>query len=358
VSSKVRASILRGALIAAITLILMEVVVRVFAPQPQLYPRYRSSERFGHVLPESATIVSEQPGAWRFVYRTNEYGFRVSMPEISNRYDAPNVVVLGDSVTFGQGVNDGEEYPAKLAKSLAGHAGVVNLGVPGFGLTHQIRVFYEFGVLFQPALVLLQFTTNDPNDNLYEKVTTVEDGRFRFHRAAAMSGATASIKDWLSGSLLQRSAAYNFVRNKAYRAWHARVLARESGGDARARTQAFYNQLLRAFAQDLRQRGVRLILFDVPGHLAAWPEIHAQARTLERDGLLQVLDTREWFNGATDFGTPEGHYWGAKGHRIVAERLAAPVTSALNDGGSKWNSCCRSGGSPASGANTGCCPSY
>lgn len=352
------AFILRGAVIAAITLILMEVAVRVLAPQPQLYPRYRSSERFGHVLPASATIVAEQPGAWRFVYRTNEYGFRVSMPEVSNRYDAPNVIALGDSFTFGQGVNDGEEYPARLAKSLGGKAGVVNLGVPGFGLTHQIRAFYEFGVAFQPALVLLQFTSNDPTDNLYEKVTTVEEGRFRFHRAASVSGAAASVKDWLSGSLLQRSAAYNFVRNKAYRAWHARVVAREAGGDSRGRIQAFHNELLGAFARDLRQRGVPLILFDVPGHLAAWPQIHSHARALEREGLLQVLDSREWFQGVTDFGSPEGHDWGAKGHRIVAERLAAAVTSKLNDGGSKWISCCRSGGSPASGASTGCCPSF
>src|SRR5881396_3668694 len=194
-------------LMIAATLAFIEIAARVVFPQPELYPRYRYSERYGHLLPASATMVHQLPGAWRFVYRTNEYGYRVSMPELSNRYDLPNVVVLGDSNTFGVGVNDGEEYPAVLAKRLAEEANIVNLGVGGFGLTNEIRTFYEFGLLFQPAVVVLQFSSNDPNDNFYEMVTMVEDDRFRFRSDRSMSGTMGHVKQWLSGSILQRSAA-------------------------------------------------------------------------------------------------------------------------------------------------------
>lgn len=317
------------AFVAAATLIIFELGARFLAPQPQLYPRYRYSERFGHLLPESSTIVHELPGVWRFVYHTNEYGYRVSMPEISNRYGEPNVVLLGDSVTFGQGVNDGEQYSALLAKHLDGHASVVNLGVPSFGLTHEIRTFYEFGLLYQPAVVVLQFTSNDPHDNFYEKVTTVEDGRFRFHLDRSMSGNLASAKSWLSGSLLQRSAAYNFIRNYAYTYWQARVVARESAGD-RHRVEAFYNELLRAFADDLRRRGIELVMLDAPGHLAAWPGILREVEALDRAGWLRLLRPSAWFIGVTDYGTPEGHPWGVKGHRIVAEHLVEPLREALH----------------------------
>jgi hypothetical protein len=314
------------ALVMVATLAIFEVLVRLILPQPQLYPRYRYSERYGHHLPESATIVHELPGAWRFVYRTNEYGFRVSMPEISNRYDVPSIVILGDSVSFGQGVNDGEEYPAVLAKPLAAEAHVVNLGVPSFGLTHQIRTFYEFGALFQPAAVVLQFTSNDPDNNFYEKVTTVQDGRFRFHRDRSMGGALSRLKNWLSGSILQRSSAYNFVRNYAYTYWEGRVESRSE----KQRKEAFYNELLGAFAEDLQRRGVRLLVFDVPGHLSVrWPGIEAHVEALERGGMLRYLRTQRWFEGVTDYGTPEGHPWGAKGHRIVAERLLAALRAAL-----------------------------
>jgi hypothetical protein len=318
-------------IVIAVTLIFFELAVRFIVPQPQLYPRYRYSERFGHLFPESATIVNEMPGVWRFVYHTNEYGYRVSMPEISSRYDRPNIVVLGDSFTFGIGVNDGEEYPAVLAKLLGGEASVVNLGMGSFGLTHQIRTFYEFGLLFEPALVVLQFSANDPDDNFYEMITTVEDGRFRFHRDRSMGGGMSRVKDWLSGSVLQRSSAYNFLRNYAYTFWYRNVVEHESAGGTQ-RKEAFHNQLLTAFAEDLRRRGIPLILFDVPGHLAHWPEIRTAAEALNGKGLLRYLLTDQWFDGVTDYGTPEGHPWGAKGHRIVAEHLVARLHAALAEG--------------------------
>lgn len=313
----------------AATLLLVEVAVRVMLPVSLLYPRYRYSERFGHLLRPSATIVEEMPGAWRFVYQTNEYGFRASsMPEISNRYAQPNVVVLGDSVTFGQGVNDGEEYSAVLANLLAGEASVVNLGVPGFGLTHEIRVFYEFGMLFQPSVVVLQFTFNDPEDNFYQMVTTVEHGRFRFHRDRSMGSTMSRVKDWLSGSILQRSAAYNFVRGLGFTYWHSRVVARESEGDRQFK-EALYTQLLSTFAEDLQRRGIRLLVFDVPGDLERWPGILSEVEALDRRHLLRHIRTKGWFDGVSDYGTPEGHPWGAKGHRLVAQHLVATLGAAL-----------------------------
>src|SRR5207249_11303620 len=89
-------------LMIAATLAFIEIAARVAFPQPELYPRYRYSERYGHLLPASATIVNQLPGAWRFVYHTNEYGYRVSMPELSSRYDLPNVVVRSEERRVGK----------------------------------------------------------------------------------------------------------------------------------------------------------------------------------------------------------------------------------------------------------------
>ena len=318
-------------LVVAVPLIFFEFAVRFVAPQAELYPRYGYSERFGHQMAESATIVHQLPGVWRFIYHTNAYGYRISMPEVSNRYDRRNVIVLGDSNTFGIGVNDGEEYPAVLANRLSEEADVINLGVGGFGLTHEIRTFYEFGLLFQPAVVVLQFSFNDPYDNFYEMVTTVQDGRFRFHRDRSMSRAMGHVKQWLSNSILQRSAAYNFTRNYAYSYWQARVVQRESSSDKHGK-EAFYNRLLVAFAEDLKRRDIPLILFDAPGDLGLWPGIRRKVEDLDRDGLLRHLRTYQWYEGISGYGTPEGHPWGAKGHRVVASHLVAPLLAALAEG--------------------------
>jgi GDSL-like lipase/acylhydrolase family protein len=323
-----RRKLLDYTLIGVITLALLEAAVRFVAPQPQLYPRFRYSERFGHELPTSTTMVHEKSGAWRFTYTTNEYGFRASMPPITNRYDRPNVVVLGDSCTFGQGVNDGEEYSALLARRLDGRATVVNLGVPGFGLTHEIRTFYEFGLLFQPALVLLQFYQNDLDDNLLEKVTTVADGRFVFQRDHSFAGPLRALKNWLSDSVLQHSSAYNMIRYAAYSKWRHH-LAHEESAEARAEKEAFYNELLTVFAEDLHRRGIRLVMFDVPRNLAKWPGVESHVRALQERGLVELLDSSAWFKGLRAYASPEGHPWGALGHRVVADNLAPVVRAAL-----------------------------
>ena len=176
---KVVFPVLMWAIVVVATLAFLEGLVRIVSPQPELFPRFRTSMRYGHELVPLAEITDQLPGRWRFVYHTNEYGYRTPMPEVSNVYDLPHIVVLGDSNTFGLGVNDGEEYCAVLERMFQGQAEIVNLGVGGFGLTNEIRTFYEFGVLFQPSVVVLQFAHNDPEDNFYEKVTTFADGRFQ-----------------------------------------------------------------------------------------------------------------------------------------------------------------------------------
>ncbi|KAB2839851.1 MAG: SGNH/GDSL hydrolase family protein [Burkholderiales bacterium] len=327
---------------AALLLVLIEIAVRIVAPPPMMYPRYVHSERFGHLFPSSSTIVEEVPGQWRFVYRTNEYGYRVPMPEISNCYELPNIVVLGDSNTFGLGVDDGHEYPSRLTTKMKGVASVINLGIGSFGLTHQIRAFYEFGLLFQPNVVVLQFAANDPDDNVYEKVTVLESGRFRFRRDGSMNSAMGRVKTWLSQSFLQQSALYNLARNRAYAMWRAKATDSDTA-QHQLEKSTFHNSLLTAFAHDLEHRGIALVFFSVPGHLDEWPEIRDAVEDLHDRQLLHYVDSTHWFDGITDYGTPEGHPWGQKGHAVVAENLAKKLLPLVGQLPSNSRACGDSG---------------
>jgi hypothetical protein len=314
----------------ATTLVGLELTVRVLAPQAYIYPRYQYSERLAQTLVPSTKMVAAQPGAWRFVYTTSQYGFRAPTMAVSNRYDRPNVLVLGDSYSFGNGVNDGEEYPAVLGRLLAEQANVVNLGVPGYGLTQEIRLFYEFGQVYDPAIVLLQFSANDPDDNLFYRVTIVEHGRFVFRPDRSLGTVLRTVKSWLSGSTIQRSQLYNLVRNSAYEMLRERHVEQElaSHGDPRGR-QALYNELLEVLIRDLDGRGIDVVFLGVNGHLAQFPAIAAKVRALSAAGLLAYLPSEPWFEGVSDVATPEGHAWGAKAHRIVAERLAPALQTIL-----------------------------
>jgi hypothetical protein len=271
--------------------------------------------------------VAARPGKWRFVYTTSEYGFRAPTLAVSNHYDRPNVVVLGDSNSFASGVNDGEEYPAVLRELLAGRANVVNLAVPGYGLAQEIRLFYEFGQAYDPAIVVLQFCDNDPDGNLLYRVTAVEDGRFVFQQDQSHSAFFGSIQNYLSESMIQRSQLYNFVRGAAFEILVNQPV--EQDPNARDQLEEFYNELLDVLVRDLDRRGIDVVFFGVNGHLGRFPGIAAKVRALSDDGLLSYLPSEPWFETVTDYASPEGHTWGAKGHLIVAQHLAPALETLL-----------------------------
>jgi len=94
----------------------------------------------------------------------NDYGIRGPEFDLAREAGVFRVVVLGDSFTFGQGVNYPQSYPALLQAELE-EAGieteVLNFGVPGHS-TPQSLAFAKARVTpLKPDLVLLSVFAND-----------------------------------------------------------------------------------------------------------------------------------------------------------------------------------------------------
>jgi len=310
-----------------------ELFVRFLAPQVSMSPRWKYSEQYGALLYENAKMIHAMPGRYEYTYSINEYGYRGKTIPISNLYERDNIVVLGDSYAFGTGVNDGEEFPSIMGELLNPDYDVINLSVGGYGLTQEIRRFYEFGVLFAPKIVILQLCRNDPADNLFNKVTEVQGGRFVFRNT---KNPIAWFKVYLSQSVIQRSQLYNFFRSRLYDAVRADVVVdartnlettqRSTSDTAASVEDQFHNELLGAFAGNLHQRGIRLLMISVNGQLDQRPAIARSVRTLERQGLLEYVEVIPWFEGlkSSAYLSPEGH-WGAKAHLIIGQNLASVV---------------------------------
>ena len=311
-----------------VVLVAGELMVRFLSPRPSMYPRWQYSRQYGAMLYPNRTMVHERPGRWRFEYNTNAYQYRGDLVPVSNSYARRNVVVLGDSYTFGTGVADEEVYAAVLSRQLGDAYDVVNLGVGGLGLTQHIRRFYEFGRLYDPTDVVLQFCSNDPRDNFKNRVTSIEDGRFSFRDSRF---GLNFVKRFLSNSVIQKSQLYNLVRNPLYLLFAKRTL-RESirradeslGGDVPA-DEKLYNDLLELFARDLSARGIRLHMIAVDGQLHEFPHIVATVEKLEGDGLVRYHEVREWFDGRPHKRSPEGHLWGRQSHEIIGSELARVI---------------------------------
>jgi hypothetical protein len=78
------------------------------------------------------------------------------------------VLFLGDSFTYGTGVNDDQTFAAQVEADLIKarlSAEVLNAGCPGKGTDYELKFFQTVGRKFHPDLTVLCFFCNDFQDN-------------------------------------------------------------------------------------------------------------------------------------------------------------------------------------------------
>lgn len=96
----------------------------------------------------------------------NEDGFRG--PRVAKAKDAGvfRILGLGDSVMFGHGVDDGEEFLQVMLETLTNECPErrfegINTGVSGYNTAMEVAVLENVGLAWQPDLVILDFVRND-----------------------------------------------------------------------------------------------------------------------------------------------------------------------------------------------------
>jgi hypothetical protein len=86
-------------------------------------------------------------------------------------YDRPSgkkrILMLGDSVTFGQEVSDTQTYSDCLEQMLP-DIEVINFGVPAYGQDQMLIYLKEEGIKYKPDIVILGFLNGDMFRNILE----------------------------------------------------------------------------------------------------------------------------------------------------------------------------------------------
>lgn len=99
-----------------------------------------------------------------FHVTTNSEGFRRTTPYQLNDGTNPSIVLLGDSQTFGVGVDDHETIASFLSAKLG--KPVLNTGCPGYNNIEQLLLTNSILKRYQPDFfILLFFPGNDPYEN-------------------------------------------------------------------------------------------------------------------------------------------------------------------------------------------------
>jgi lysophospholipase L1-like esterase len=147
---------------------------------------------------------------------TNSLGFRGPEPALPKPPNRFRIVAIGDSVTFGFGVNDGETFCAQaealLRERMPGvDLDVVNIAVPGFDTRQEVVLLRRTVSQLEPNLVLVGLYSNDIPDALEDGTggTTVATPRAGANQPLQMNAAPTS---WWDIQLRKSRAVYTVGR--------------------------------------------------------------------------------------------------------------------------------------------------
>jgi lysophospholipase L1-like esterase len=194
-----------------------------------------------------------------FTVSTNSFGLR--SPEIEAKQGRFRILAIGDSCTFGLGVDDHETWPAKLEQLLnqrfSGGVEVINAGVPGYSSYQGRRFLKTAGLDLQPDLVIVSFGFNDAD--VWSSRTDLATARLLRMRQQLDRGA----------AMLQRSRFYQALTHllRSHRAEPHENGEKKAGtgvaGSPRVPAKRFYQNLVEI--QDLcAVRGIPVVFLIWP----------------------------------------------------------------------------------------------
>ncbi len=320
-----------------------EIAIRVVAPHPVTWPdffrRHPELPFFG-LQPGVRVLIDNGDRRWA-VY-TDANGFRTGRDPVPQA-GRPMALVLGDSYTFGVGVDHEMTFVSLIEEALDHRYRFVNGGVSGYGPEQYRRVLeYLLEQGYQPELLVIAvFLGNDLHDCIWDKDVPVVDG---------IPGGELSLRSWLKRNLhlyrLLSNAYHRFMPN-ARLTWQTgkelyRDAAWRNGELARAAT-AFRAEMGRIAAL-ARARSLPLVVAIIPtaeavaaaaGALveedsAAGPEFGLPARRVTRVlgelGIPHVdLTPSLAQHGAAESYFPRDRHLTPLGHRIAAQAITRRI---------------------------------
>lgn len=242
------------------------------------------------------------------------------------------IVTVGDSFTWGYLVgNTADIWPYVLERELTAQGlpvQVINLGRNGLNSSQEHVLLREIGWLFDPDLVIVQYTLNDP-------LPGAHDSYFRL----------APLVPGLNDILDRNSYFFSFL-NTRFRRAQMRILYPEGlkplyapdfpGWQASQRA-------VHAMADDARQRNAPMVMILFPMFLrsvgfdaAEYPlvDLHEKVAEVCREAGLPLFDLRQQFavvgrDGGSWWAHPADGHPDEEGHRLAGRAIAREVAPLL-----------------------------
>ena len=270
--------------------------LQTVAPNPpKIYQRSQNPEISYELKPN---LKNEK--AYKAHVSTDGHGFRLNAP---NPNPNPIIAVLGDSITFGYGVNDNETLSARL-EQYASHFQFLNAAVPGYELTQETATYGEKILSIAPQGVIIVFYWNDLNGT--PPGILDDDGVLRGADWDPSQKTCQPIKEgvmgWIPGkcALDDHSAFYKALKKliNLRQSKVAQKEERESAGSAQENVNKeyldAYVKQLREFSRLLPERRYFVIWPDDNLHTETRPQLIAAAERAK----FTVIDLYDTFGNA------------------------------------------------------------
>jgi hypothetical protein len=151
-----------------VALAIAEGAVRLISPQEVGPVRFAFDPELGEIPVPGQQGKRNLAGVFAFTYSNNSLGWRGRREYREAKQTDSRVLMLGDSFTYGIGVNDNQTFAARVEKDLRADqmsVEVMNAGCPGKGTDYELKCFQTVGRKFHPDLTILSFLGNDFEDN-------------------------------------------------------------------------------------------------------------------------------------------------------------------------------------------------
>jgi hypothetical protein len=299
----------------------------------------------GYRLMQNRTVTDNAPGEFRVRYHTNQYRMRYCDIPLDKPEGTWRILGLGDSFTFGIGVEDDQTYLAFLEKMLnqGSSVQVLNSGTGGWGTAEELVYLQDEGLRFEPDLILVGFyVANDPQNNAKTKLFRIgEDGTLERTPPQDLPNLCPSHLGRLSGNPVYRYLADHL----ATVAWLRSTFDSLRQGDQPEPqteqnpqpipqiTENPQTQLTRLIMQEIEKtgeaQGIPVVFVMIP---ALWQLDHPTNSQVVEQWLavcqqdnLQCVDTRRPLleSGLAEdalYFTTDGH-WKPTAHQIAAQAV-------------------------------------
>lgn len=117
----------------------------------------------------SNTQVCSESEEYKVFYKINSKGLRDAEYSYDKAKGEFRIVCLGDSITFGWGVNANQRF-TDLLKSYFTNISVINMAVQGYGIDQELLFLIREGVRYHPDLILIYVISDDATRACYSKM--------------------------------------------------------------------------------------------------------------------------------------------------------------------------------------------